>query len=106
MYFQHHNSVLLAPVVLYIVCAFLWPLFTALTIAKELIHSWIHKEENPSYDDGYDRLPSDDVDIQSAVTSIMDDLMNKPLDYATVGWEDSEKRTDPRVAMEMRHKKV
>ena len=104
MYFQHHNSVLLAPVVL--VCAFLWPLFTALTTAKELIHSWLHKEENPSYDDGYDWLPSDDVDIQSAVTSIMDDLMNKPLDYATVGRGDSEKRTDPRVAMEMRHKKV
>ena len=92
-----------------LVCAFLWPLFTALTTAKELIHSWLHKGENPSYDDGcdgYDQLPSDDVDIQSAVTSIMDDLMNKPLDYAAVGREDSEKRTDPRVSMEMRHKKV
>ena len=74
--------------------------------AKDLIHSWLQQGENPSITDGCDRVPSSEVDISSAVTSIMDDLMSKPLDYSSVTREDTKWGTDPRVAMEMRHKRV
>lgn len=49
---------------------------------------------------------SGDLDIQSAASSIVDHLMNKPLDISLAVEEEQQRVTDPRVAMEMRHRKV
>ena len=49
---------------------------------------------------------SGDLDIQSAASSIVDHLMNKPLDISLAVEEEQQHVTDPRVAMEMRHRKV
>ena len=49
---------------------------------------------------------SGDLDIQSAASSIVDHLMNKPLDISLAVEEEQQCVTDPRVAMEMRHRKV
>ena len=49
---------------------------------------------------------SADLDIQSAASSIVDQLMSKPLDISLAVEEEQQRVTDPRVTMEMRHRKV
>ena len=49
---------------------------------------------------------SGDLDVQSAASSIVDQLMSKPLDISLSVEEEKRQVTDPRVAMETRHRKV